>query len=223
MSIRVDTNGMTIIELLITCVIVSILSIVLVAFLGSWTEQHAISQTRVTVLADAQNALDQITDKVRLSASADQNNRWEDQHAPSAPSDLLSWSSGTHVLVLASAEVDTSGNIVFSDALNYTSQKNNLIYYVSNGTLYQRTLAAPDSENSETTSCPPESPTEVCPSDKRMADNVSDFTVTYYDASNSEVVPTSARSVGLSLTLTKDSYKQQISETYETRMVFRNE
>lgn len=220
---RLDSRGLTIVELMVTCVIVSILSVVLVAFLGNWTEQHAISQTRVNLLADAQNALDQITDKVRLSASADQNNRWEDSYAPGAPGDLLSWSSSANVLVLASAEEDSSGSIVFSDALNYTSQKNNIIYYVSNGTLYQRTLAAPDDDNAATTSCPPADATSSCPADKRMADNVSNFTVRYYDSSNAEVAPTSARSVGLSLTLTDDAYKQQVSETYETRMVFRND
>lgn len=222
MSIKLNQGGLTIIELLVTCMIISIMSIVLVSFLGSWTEQHAISETRVGLLADAQNALDYITDKVRLSASADQNNRWQDASAPGAPGNLLSWSSGGNTLILAAAEEDKSGNIVFSDALNYTSQKNNLIFFVRNGVLYQRVLAAPGSNNALTTSCPAASATASCPADRRLASNVQSFSVKYYDASNAEVAPTSARSVALTLTLSKKAYKQQVTETYTTRMVFRN-
>lgn len=220
---RLNASGMTITELLVTCVVVSIMSIVIVDFLGNWTKQHAISETRSTLLAEAQTALDTVTDAVRLSAAADQNNRWEDDNAPGAPGDLLSWASSADTLVLASAVEDTTGNIIFSDPLNYTSQKNNQIFFVNNGVLYRRILAAPESDNALATSCPESVATASCPADRNLAESVTDFSVTYYDGSNQEVAPTDARSVELSITLGTTKYDQQISETYSTRMVFRND
>ena len=220
---RLDIKGLTIVELLVTCVIISIMSIVMVDFLGNWIEQYAISETRTALLSDAQNALDRITDTIRLSSAADQNNRWEDINAPNAPSDLLSWASGASTLVLASAVEDTSGAIVFSDASNYTSQKNNQIYFVQNGVLYQRTLAAPVSNNKVKTTCPGSAASAACPADKKLTENVSAFLVKYYNAENQEVAVTDARSIEMSITLTKTAYKQQIQRTYTTRMVFRND
>ncbi|MCA9309072.1 hypothetical protein KC973_01730 [Candidatus Saccharibacteria bacterium] len=220
---RINISGMTITELLVTCVVVSIMSVVIVDFLGNWTKQHAISETRSTLLAEAQTALDTVTDAVRLSAAADQNNRWEDDNAPDAPSDLLSWASNADTLVLASAVEDTSGNIIFSDPLNYTSQKNNQIFFVNNGVLYRRILAAPEGDNALATSCPESAATASCPADRNLAESVTNFSVKYYDGSNQEVIPTDARSVELSITLGTTKYDQQISETYSTRMVFRND
>lgn len=220
---RLNNSGLTITELLVTCVVISIMSVVIVDFLGNWTKQHAISETRSTLLAEAQTALDTITDAIRLSAAADQNNRWEDDYAPGAPSDLLSWASGANTIVLASAVENTSGDIVFSDPLNYTSQKNNQVFFVSDGILYRRVLAAPEDDNTLETSCPASAASASCPADRNLAENVVDFSVTYYDGSNQEVIPTDARSVELSITLGTNKYDQQINETYSTRMVFRND
>jgi len=220
---KLDVNGVTIIELLVTCTIVAILSIVVVNFLGDWVAQNAVSTTRTSLLSDAQTALDTITDTVRLSSSADQNNRWQDQYAPGAPSNQLSWQSDADTLVLATAVVDTSNNIVFSDPANYTSQKNNTIYYVQNGSLYQRILAAPVANNKSKTTCPVASATTTCRADRTLAKNVQSFAVKYYNNLNQEVIPTNARSIGISLTLQKTAYKQSVSQTYSTRMVFRNE
>lgn len=220
---KLDTSGVTLIELLVTCTIVAVLSVVMVNFLGDWVAQHAVSSTRTALLSDAQNALDTISDTVRLSSSADQNNRWQDQYAPGAPSNQLSWQSDVDTLVLATAVVDTSNNIVFSDPANYTSQKNNTVYYLQNGTLYQRVLAAPVANNKSKTTCPVGSATASCPADKTLAKSVQTFAVKYYDNLNQEVIPTNARSIEISLTLQQAAYKQAVEQTYTTRMVFRNE
>lgn len=220
---KLDSHGVTLIELLVTCTIVAILSIVVVNFLGDWVAQHAVSTTRTSLLSDAQTALDTITDTVRLSSSADQNNRWQDQYAPGAPSNQLSWQSDADTLVLATAVVDTSNNIVFSDPANYTSQKNNTIYYVQNGSLYQRILAAPVANNKSKTTCPVTSASTSCSADRTLAENVQSFAIKYYNNLNQEVIPTNARSIEISLTLQKTAYKQSVSQTYSTRMVFRNE
>lgn len=221
---RMNQRGISITELLVTCVVISIISVVIVDFLGNWTKQHAISETRSALLAEAQNALDTVTDAIRLSASADQNNRWPDDYAPGAPSNLFSWASDADTLVLASAVENNDGDIVFSDPLNYTSQKNNQIFFVEEGVLYRRILAAPVEGNALTTSCPASTASALCPADRNLAEGiVSDFNVKYYNGLNEEVVPTDARSIELSITMGANRYDQLISETYSTRMVFRND
>lgn len=218
-----NNKGVTLVELLVTISIISILSIVLMNFMVEWVKQYAITNARASLLTSAQDTLDIVTDSIRLSAAADQNNRWQDAQAPNAPSDLLSWESNSSTLVLASAVEDQDGTILFSDPLNYTSHKNNLIFFVNDGTLYQRTLAAPVAGNSKKSTCPAVSATSDCPADKRLAQNVSEFTVSYRNAENQTVTPTNARSIELTLTLTTKQFGQTIQSSDKTRMVFRND
>ena len=222
--LRLNQNGLTLVELLVTCTVISIVSIILMNFMANWLQQHAITQTRTAMLSDAQTALDIINDTIRQSAAADQNNRWRDDNAPGAPEDLQSWQSNNSTLVLASAVEDTNGNIVFSDPANYTSQKNNQVFYVNSGSLYRRLIAAPDVANNKLkTSCPEALATASCQKDRKMVSNVKNFTVSYLNADNQVVSPANARSIELSITLEQEKYHQTLQEIYKTRMVFRND
>lgn len=215
---RLNSSGVTLIELILTISIVSIMAFVVMNFMVSWMQQYAITETRSALLTDAQTAIDQITDAARLSSSADQNNRWPDANAPGGQ---FGWSSSANTLVLATAVENTSGQIVFSDPTNYTSQKDNLIYFVSNGSLYRRVIAAPVANNKRKSSCPVANGS--CPADWRLAENVSNFSIKYFDGNNQEVNPTDARSIELSLTLQKRRFSQLIQSVYKTRMVYRND
>lgn len=220
---KMNYKGVSLVELIITISIISILSIVLMNFMVEWVKQYAITQTRASMLTTAQDTLDIVTDSIRLSAAADQNNRWQDPYSPSAPTNQLSWQSNGSTLVLASAVENSSGTILFSDPLNYTSHKNNLIFFVNGGTLYLRTLAAPVTGNSKKTTCPSTSATTACPADRKLAQNVSGFAVNYLNAENQTVTPTSARSIELTLTLSKQQFGQTIESSDKARMVFRND
>jgi prepilin-type N-terminal cleavage/methylation domain-containing protein len=217
-----DQRGVTLIELLITMTVVSVLAIVAMNFMVNWFRQNAITQTRAVLLAESQDALDFIADSIRLSSAADETNRYQDPNSLGAPSDLFSWKSNQSTLVLASAAEDTSGNILFSDPANYTSYKNNQIYFVNNEALYRRTLAASVAGNKAKTSCPTAKATASCPVDRRIASNVSSFSVKYLDAQNQQVTPPNARSIELSITLRKKIQNQWIESSDKTRMVFRN-
>lgn len=219
---KLNVAGFTLVELIISCMIVSILSMVLINFLGNWTQQNALTTARVSLLNDAQVALDSIGENVRQSASADQNNRWLDANAPGAPSNQQSWQSSNNTLILATAAQDSSSNIMFSDPSNYTSWKNNYIYFVSNQVLYVRTLAAPVNGNKAITSCPAGQVTSSCPIDRALTTNATSFNVKYFNNENQEVTPTNARSIELSITLQTTKYNQSIQASYKTRMVFRN-
>jgi hypothetical protein len=121
------------------------------------------------------------------------------------------------------AAVDTSGNIIFSDPQTYVTTKNNLVYFVSGGTLYKRTIAASAANNSATTSCPAAKATTSCPADKELLHNVTAFTVSYLDGSNNSVTPTSARSIELNVNVATTQFHHTQSANYTTRMVFRND
>ncbi|HEX7368290.1 MAG TPA: hypothetical protein VF261_01385, partial [Candidatus Saccharimonadales bacterium] len=150
------------------------------------------------------------------------NNRWQDPNAPD-PTNELSWQSNSSTLILATEAQDKNGNIIFSDPLDYITEKNNNIYFVQNGTLYKRVLAAPDPNNSAVTTCPAATSSSSCPPDAVLVHNVASFSVQYYDAANASVPPSDARSIGITLQLATTEYGHTIHASYTTRMVFRND
>lgn len=218
-----SSDGFTLVELLITMVLIGILSLMLPNFIANWLGAANLAQQRATLLSTAENALDTVNNDVRLSGTADTNNRWPDANAPNAPTDELSWQSDANTLVLAKAALDSSHNVIFSDPAKYISQKDNEIYYLDGTTLYRRTLASNSADDAATTTCPPAAATASCPADKKVAEGVSQFAVSYYDANEDEVAPTDARSVQLAITLEQKAGSKTIKASYTTRMVFRNE
>src|SRR5581483_1667910 len=157
-----------------------------------------------------------------MGFNADDDNRWQDSYAPVAGSPY-SWQSNSTTLILATAAVSTSGNILWQDANNYIPYKNNVIYFLQNGTLYKRILAANVANNSAITSCPAAHATASCPADRVMLQNVSSFSVAYHDGNGSNVTPSNARSVVLTVALSKTEYNQALTANYTAQMVFRND
>lgn len=212
--------GYTLVELLVTMVIVSILSLTIVAFFSSWLQVASLAQSRADLLTNAENALDTITTDIKLSGSVDTNNRWAD---PNAPGGSYGWTSGSQVLILAKIATDSTNNVIYSDPAKYISQKDNEIYFLSGTTLYRRTLASDSATDAAVTTCPSALSSSTCPADTVVATGVSNFTATYYDASENIVAPASARSVQLSITISSSTGGKTASATYSTRMVFRND
>ncbi len=217
---RLKQAGFTITELLVVIVVSTVLLTAVSSFFMSMLENYSVNDARANVQAEVHEALDKLTDDIRLSASADQQNRYQDNNAPGAPADLLSWQSGANVVVLATAAEDTSGNIIFDDPARYLSYKNNVIYFVLNGTLYRRVLAAPVANNKEVTTCP--AGQSGCKADQALLSHVTSFSLRYLDELDAEVVPDEARSVEARLTVTTTISGSSVSVDYVTRMVFRN-
>lgn len=214
--------GFTVPEVLVTLVIAGLLISLIIGFMINSLSRYGIAGARAELLNEAQVALDITSNDIRISANADANNRYNDSNAPSAPSNLLSWQSNSTTLVLATAAQDSSRNILFSDASKYISQKNNIIYFVKNKTLYRRVLAAPVTGNVAKTTCPSASATTSCPADKALINNVDTFTIKYFDKQGAEVTPTSARSVELYIKLNVVRFPNSVIAEYKTRMTFRN-
>ncbi len=211
---RASSAGYTTVELAIAISVVSILSVILFVFFANNMTQYAIANARADLQNEAQITLDSINEDIRLSANADENNRWPDEHAPSA-TNMFSWQSDSDTLILATAAEDRQSNILFSDPSEYISWKNNNIYYMSGNVLYRRTLAAPV-ENNKSRS--------TCPADKVLLNSkVDKFIIRYIDGSGQQVAPADARSIELEIGLSRNVYRQTISSEYITRMVFRND
>lgn len=214
--------GFTLVELIVAMVVLVVVSGAVITFSVNKTIEAARVSTRADLLTNAQIGLDRMANDIRLSSKADDTNRWADNNSPSSPTNNYGWQSTSTTLVLATSAQTSDGTILFDDKADYITTKNNYIYYLSGGTLYKRILAAPVSNNSAITTCPPASVTASCPSDKIVLTNVKSLSVKYYDTLNQQVDPASARSIQLTVQLGTTSFGQAITTNYTTRMVFRN-
>lgn len=217
---RLNTSGFTLIELMITCVLISIIALSMAAFLTGWLSSYSDANARTSLLSNAENALDIASSDIRLSGSADDANRWPDTNSPSGN---YGWQSSGSTLVLAKAATDTQGNIIFSDPNNYITEKDNEVYFVSADNLYRRTITSGNSSDSAKTTCPTASASKSCPADQLVASGVTSFSVQYFDSDENQVSPDNARSVGLAITLEAKDGSKNLTSSYNTRMVFRNE
>jgi prepilin-type N-terminal cleavage/methylation domain-containing protein len=214
-------GGFTLVELVLTITLVSILSLVLADFVAGWLQTSDLAQARANLLTNAQSALDNVTDDIRLSGSADENNRWPDPNAPGAND--FSWQSNASTLVLARIATTAQREVIFSDPAQYITEKDNVVYYVSNKALYRRIIAADDPNTSAISTCPPASATASCPADSLVARDVTAFSISYYDADDQVVIADEAQAVQLAITLSYANGGRTVTADYNTRMVFRNE
>ncbi len=219
-STKCVKSGFTIIELVVVTAIMGIIIVLLMNFMANSLRANARFNAQAALLQEVQLTLDKISREIRLSSTADEHNRWPDAYAPNE--DDYSWESNDSTLVLATAALDSSNNIIFADPLHYISSKNNNIYFVNNNTLYNRVLADPVEGNTAKTSCPP-NPQDTCPDDRELIHNVTQFSIKYFDNQGDEVEPPNARSVEVALTVKTTKYNQDIQASFKTRTVFRNE
>jgi len=219
---KLGSRGFTLVELLVATALTGILIIVVMSFMVNSFVQTTVDSARSDLLRESQQALDDIGRNVRLSSSALTSNSIDDPYAPEQ-GQPRSWDSSDSTVILATAATDSDGSIIFSDPLNYISEKNNVIYFLRDGTLYRRTLAADVEDNRATSTCPA-SADESCKSrDSVLVNNVASFRVTYHDNLDQIVTPESARSVRMEIQLKDKKFGQNLESRYVSRVVFRNE
>jgi prepilin-type N-terminal cleavage/methylation domain-containing protein len=219
---RPKNSGFTLVEALISISVISIITLFITGYILSSVQQSALATKRDTLIKETELSLDAVATDVRLSANADQNNRWPDAHSPGG-ANQFGWQSDSSTLVLATAAQNQAGNIIFSDPHNYITQKNNIVYFVQNATLYKRVIAAPVTGNKALTTCPANIASSGCPADKDLLHDITLFDIKYLDGQNQAVTPTDARSIEIHVKVTKSAFKQPVKADYTTRMVFRND
>jgi prepilin-type N-terminal cleavage/methylation domain-containing protein len=214
--------GYTLVELMVATTIVSILGLLVLGFL---TDGSAISLRKITrsdLLRETQAALDIANKDIKYASGAATNNVWPDSNAPGAPSNRFSWFSDNDALVLSSPATASSDSYLYADPATYLTYKNNLVYFVTGNKLYRRMIAAVVPSNSATTTCPSGAATPGCPEDLLVAENVSNFGITYLDANNMATTPLNAHSIRLELELSLTTSGQTIVTSYTIQAVFRN-
>lgn len=218
MKISLNNKGFTLVETVVAITVVGVVLGVVSIFSISSLQQSSVETARANLLGESQIAMDRIISDVRLSAGADLNNRWPDDNNSGGD---FAWQSNNNTLVLATAVVDNNNEIVFADPAQYISEKNNVIYFVHDGILYKRILAAPTIDNSSETTCP--TGTADCPTDRPMLHNVTGFAIKYLNGDGQEVAPADARSVEVNIRTSTNKFSQNIDSDYTTRAVFRND
>lgn len=224
MSKRLDQSGYTLIELIVATAVMSILLLGIMGFLVNTMVNNAARTARADLLREAQLALDVMVKDIRLSSGVLTNNSIEDSNSPNAGATAgLGWESDGDTLIIASTAEDTSRAIIFEDDTHYLTAKNNIVYYVEDGVLYKRSIAADFPNNATRTTCPPEEADDDCPADRLSVRNVQGLQFRYFNANDEEVDPDQARSVEMTLTLHDEPYGRPVDVSYTTRTVFRNE
>lgn len=217
---RNNQSGFTLVELAVATAVTGILILVIMGFTINSFAQISVTEARGDLIREAQFSLDTLTEDARLSSNSFEETALLD---PNAPNSDDKWAGDESTLILATAAQDKDRKILFADPLQYSSHKNNKVYFVNNGTLYRRTIATDVPNNALKTTCPKQQISANCPGDSMLANNVSSFIVKYYDNSGEEVSPAQARSIEVTLKLEKRKYSQDIKAEYKTRTVFRNE
>lgn len=220
MSNPLNNKGYTLVEVLITLTVIGVLLGIVGNFAVNALTQTTVESVRASQLGQTQIAMDKAINDIRLSAGADIVNRWSD---PNNTNGSFSWRSNANTLLLSTVVMDSSDNVIFADASKYISEKNSVIYFVKDKTLYKRTLASTVAGNTAKTTCPAAAASSSCPADSVMLNDVSSFTLKYLDNNNTEVTPTDARSVELSVQTATKRFGQDIKSGYTTRAVFRND
>lgn len=221
---QVSEKGFTLIELLVVISVIGIVAGIVSGYLVTTMEQIALGNARSNIQRETENSLNLVTQDILLSASAEQNNQWPDHYSPGGTANEYGWTSNATTLILATPAQDNSnGSIIFSDPQTYITENNNFIYFLQNGTLYRRTLAAPVANNSAVTTCPAANATLSCPADSDLLDNVKSLTFTYLNGQNQSVSPPNARSIQINIRVAVQEYGHIVSVNYTTNMVFRND
>lgn len=210
-------QGFTIVELVVTMAVGTLLVVAAIGMYLTVLGQSPAVKTRNTMSTNLQNALNRINDDVRRASNVTTYNVVADPNAPTTKAgyenvpgpdvdtnDQHFWRMGENRLLLNQTPVDVDGNPIYDNAEYAAGAKDTIIYYVHNGSLYRRVVAAAYGNNSiSTATCSPRVTEGGCvSSDIKILDNLKAslglgaFKVTYYDRNGNAVPYTSKDSSG---------------------------
>ncbi len=254
--------GFTIVELMVTLTVGGLLTIAAIGMYLTILGQSPVMKTRNTLSTNLQNALSRINDDVRRSSNVTTYNLVPDANAPTSKTgyenvpgpetdtdDQYYWRMSESRLLLNQTPVDTSSNPIYDNLQYAVGKKNTVIYYVRDGALYRRVVAAPYGNNSvATAACSPRVADGGCiTSDIKLLDNLKSslgagaFKLVYYDRNGNPIPYTSldgtgaevpdysgfplTRSIGVTIELEsgKLSGNQTVSVKNTMRMQFRSQ
>lgn len=225
---RSSQAGFSLLELLIAMAVSSILLLVGGTFVGQGTININADLNKTLVQTDTQTAVNSIARVIKSARSVQAQNTQPDPNSPGGAGNHYGWSgvAGTNAtLILAVPSRDSSGNLLYIDALHTNLYTDDVIYYFDATTkkLFKRTIANAVAGNAARTTCPPALASTSCPADSVVVQDVANLATTYYDADNVEVAtPSGTESVGYTLTETKVVGNKSYVGTYSTVASMRN-
>ncbi|MFZ1360545.1 MAG: type II secretion system protein [Candidatus Saccharimonadales bacterium] len=203
-----NSKGFTLTELIIA---ISVSIVLIVASIGlylSVSSQRPFIVTRNTLSTNLENALNRINDDVRISSSVAVYNISPDPNAPTTKSGYTDvpgpspgdtdnqhyWRMSKHRLILNQTPTDASGNPIYDNVSKGAGKRNTVIYYVKDGALYRRLVAASYPNNAKSTTTCVTVPTGGCQDkDIKIIDGLDPdkgenaFSVTYYDVNGNTI------------------------------------
>lgn len=212
--------GFTITELVISITVAGFLVAVLFIATFYYYANTAQAQAGADLGLQSQSILAQMTEDIRLADAISSTNAITDANAP-----VGGWvtSDPSNVIIIESPATDSSRNIIY-DSDSGLPYRNEYIYFTSGSQMYKRVLANPSAAgNTAKTTCPADAASSSCPADILFSDNVSNLSFTFYDASgNSTADAGQARSVSLTVNMSKTAYGKAVTLNNTTRVTMRN-
>mgnify|MGYP000005808653 CR=1 FL=1 len=207
-SSKLLSRGFTLVELVVSITIASLLFIILFIPLDSFYESNRQSLNNIVQTGEVRSTLRALESEIALAISFHNTNTGivtDPSGSNGNPSSPTQWTwtgyGGERVLItsnyatteFASTDNDGSRTLVYGPDCE-TGIVNATVYFVKGGSLYRRTLANTGASTcsgysmAQRTTCEvgvTASPCNSAPRDAKLLDNVSDFSVNYYEHPNS--------------------------------------
>lgn len=216
-----NQKGFTITEIVIAISVSAILSSVLFMVTFRFYSNALQAQITTEMALESQTILTQMVEDIRLADSINTTNVITDANSPTG-----GWvtSDPSNIIIIANPAKNSSQDIIYNSSTSLP-YKNEFIYFISGGKMYKRILKNTSATgNLATTTCPQIAVTAICPPDKFFSDKINNLTFTFYDINDATTASaSSARSVLLTVNMTKTVFGKVITLANSTRVTLRNQ
>lgn len=200
--------GFSLIELIMVAFVIGILALVVSSFYTNRLIDYARNFTLTLLQSNTKQAVETMEQDIKGAQTVNATNNVVDPTG-------TTWTTGTSVLVLAEASKDSSGDVIYVDALHNTPCVDNLIYFIQSSVLYKRILAntvAPcNATVAKTTGC------SGCPADGKVVENVATLTLSY-----DTPTPANAAEVTMTLQESRAKFGRTYNSTLTSKATLRN-
>ena len=217
-------SGFPIVEMAIATTVAGTILVAAFSITFSLLADYLKASAQAQMVVESQNILQFITDDVRFASSIVNNNTVTDAN----PLSGSTWTTGdvTDALVLQIPTLDASGAFIIDSATG-DPYPNEIVYFADGASFYRRTLANPAAVgNNLTTTCPIAIASPSCPADATLTDDLfNGISFTFYDQDDTVISGgdvSAARSVDITLTISKNVFGRQVDFDNSIRMTLRN-
>lgn len=212
-------GGFTIIELLIAVAVSAIASMLIMSSFVYTYGAIVAGQIKTTMTLESQLFLRRMTDDIRVANQIRATNQLEDAYGP-----VGGWitSDPANILITTEPATDEDEDFVYDDATGYPYQ-HEVVYFGSGGKMYRR-LITNDAAfgHDQTATCP--DGVNGCPPDIELVGYLDNMLFEFYDIDDQVTAdPVSARSIEVTINLSRKAYGKNITTTNSTRVTLRNE